>query len=384
MDVGRRSLLLTALAAALPARAFDADVAAVLRHYARLVHACYADTLAQARALQRALRRFLAAPDEAGLARARAAWLAARDSYGQTEAFRFYGGPIDGADGPEPRINSWPVDESFIDAVRGRPDTGLIQRREQPLDRAVLVRLNTHDGEENIATGWHAIEFLLWGQDFNDAGPGERPASDYLDGKAPNADRRRRYLALVGDLLVDDLAWLVAAWAPGRANYRRRFEALGGEGLRLIVIGLGSMASAELAGERLQVALASRDQEDEQSCFSDNTHRDIVADALGLQNVWLGHYQPLQGSLLQGPSLRDLVAARDAALAERLSAALAEALVAAEAIQPPFDREILGGADAPGRQRLQRVVAALLSATGLLVEAARLLGISRLSWVRKA
>lgn len=389
MQEGRRRFLLLATAlAAVPLARADAPeasaVTAVLRHYARLVHSSYADTLSQARLLQRSVRRFLAAPDEAALARARAAWIAARECYGQTEAFRFYGGPIDAADGPEPRINAWPVDESFIDAVRGRPEAGLIQQRGLPLDRATLIRLNTFDGEENIATGWHAIEFLLWGQDFSASGPGERPARDFLDGQAPNADRRRRYLALVTELLVDDLAGLVAAWAPGRANYRRRFEAMGSEGLRAILIGLGSLASAELAGERLQVALASREQEDEQSCFSDNTHRDIVADALGLQNVWLGRYQPLQGALLQGPALRDLVALRDIALAERLSAALAEALAAAEAIQPPFDREILGGADAPGRQRLQRVVTALLRTTGLLVEAARLLGINKLSWVRKA
>lgn len=370
--------------AAVPEAVAASAVTQVLRQYARIAHAVYSDTWLQARALQRAVRHFLAAPDRAGLTQARAAWLAARECYGQTEAFRFYGGPIDGDDGPEPRINSWPVDESFIDAVRGRPGAGLIQQREQVLDRQALVRLNTHDGEENVATGWHAIEFLLWGQDFSDMGPGDRPVTDFQDGGAPNADRRRQYLALVTDLLADDLAGLVAAWAPGRVNYRRGFESMGMEGLRAIVVGLGSLASAELAGERLQVALASRDQEDEQSCFSDNTHRDIVADVRGLQNVWLGRYRPLQGAALEGASLRDLVAMRDGALAERLSTALGEAVAAAEAIQPPFDREIIGGPDAPGRQRVQRVVAALLRTTGLLVEAARLIGISKLSWVRKA
>lgn len=370
--------------AAKPDAIAEASIADVLRQYARMAHASYSDTWNQARSLQRAVRHFLAAPDRAGLEQARAAWLAARECYGQTEAFRFYGGPIDGDDGPEPRINSWPVDESFIDAVRGRPDAGLIQQRDLPLTRETLVRLNTRDGEENVATGWHAIEFLLWGQDFNDAGPGDRPASDFQDGRAPNADRRRRYLALVTDLLADDLAGLVAAWAPGQPNYRRAFESMGMEGLRAIVIGMGSLSSAELAGERLQVALASRDQEDEQSCFSDNTHRDIVADARGLQNVWLGRYRPLRGATVEGPSIRGLVASRDGALADRLSAALAEAVAAAEAIQPPFDREILGGPDAPGRQRVQRTVTALLRTTGLLVEAARLLGIGKLSWVRKA
>ena len=59
----------------------------------------------------------------------------------------------------------------------------------------------------------------------------------------------------------------------------------------------------------------SQDQEDEQSCFSDNTYRDAVLNALGIENVWLGCYQRAYGSMLQGSSPRDLVAAKDAMLA---------------------------------------------------------------------
>ena len=354
----------------------------VLAHHARLVHASYEDTLAAARTLQRAVLAFVARPDEPGLQATRHAWLAAREFYGQTEAYRFYGGPIDDARGPEGRLNAWPMDESFVDAVQGRPDAGLVNDRRVRIDRRTLVAQNERGGEENIATGWHAIEFLLWGQDLRDDGPGARSADDFIDGRAPNADRRRQYLRVVTDLLVDDLASLVRAWAPGAANYRATFERGGTESLRKLFVGLGSLSRGELAGERLEVALASRDQEDEHSCFSDNTHRDAVTNALGIENVWLGRWRRADGSVIEGPSPRELVAARDAALAERATRQLAASVAAAGAIEAPFDREIQGGSDGRGRARIDATIASLVAQSRLLVEAAAAAGIERLNLVQ--
>lgn len=357
--------------------------AAVAAHYGALVHAAYEDTLAAAKEMQAAIDAFLAAPSADTLAAARKSWLAARESYGQTEAFRFYGGPIDDDKGPEGRINAWPLDESYVDAVRGKPGSGLINDPKFRITKADLGRANERGGEENVSTGWHAIEFLLWGQDFSETGPGERSFEDFVDGKAPNADRRRLYLKTVTGLLVDDLGFLVKSWAPGqRGNYRAKFDKGGRESIRRIIVGLGSLSRGELAGERMEVALSSQDQEDEHSCFSDNTHRDIVTNVLGIQNVWLGRYQRRDGSLLQGPGLRDLVQEKDAALAERTTAQLAESLAGAEAIQAPFDREIVGGKDAPGRQRVQKTVRSLVAQSNLLVEAARAVGITRLTLVQ--
>ncbi|MGD9945900.1 MAG: imelysin family protein [Burkholderiaceae bacterium] len=352
----------------------------VNRHYGVLVHAGYEDSLNGALAMQQAISAFLAAPSAQGLDAARRAWLDAREFYGQTEAFRFYGGPIDDDKGPEGRINAWPLDESFIDSVKDQPQAGLINDRKIAMTKKTLASYNERGGEENISTGWHAIEFLLWGQDFNDDGPGQRSFEDFVDGKAPNADRRRRYLGVVTELLIDDLRFLVRAWAPGQANnYRARFERGGNESLRRIFVGLGSLSRGELAGERLEVALASQDQEDEHSCFSDNTHRDAVTNALGIQNVWLGRYKRRDGSLLQGPSLRELVAARDAGLAERTTQQIAASVQAAEAIQAPFDREVLGGRDAPGRQRIQKTIDSLVQQSKDLVAAAAAVGITRLT-----
>jgi putative iron-regulated protein len=365
------------------APAADMPVKPVLDHYAALVHANYTDALSTARAMQQAIDAFLTNPSEQTQNAAKNAWRTARESYGTTEAFRFYGGPIDDDNGPEGRLNAWPMDESYVDGVKGNEGAGLINDRSFAITRDSLASMNEQGGEENIATGYHAIEFLLWGQDLSETGPGDRSFTDFVDDKAPNADRRRQYLRTVTGILIDDLEYLVKAWRPGsRINYRARFVADGQESLRKMFVAMGSLSRGELAGERLEVALNSQDQEDEHSCFSDNTHRDAVLNATGIENVWLGRYKRADGSVMQGPSPRDLVAAKDAALAERTSQQIAKSVASAQAIQAPFDREIIGGRDAPGRQRIQATVNSLVQQSKDLVSAANAVGISKLTLVQ--
>ena len=366
----------TPAAATAPASTITAS--AVSAHYATLVYANYEDALTGAKALNAAIQAFTAQPSAEGLQKARKAWLDAREFYGQTEAFRFYAGPIDDKNGPEGRLNAWPMDEAYVDSVKGKPKAGIINDPRKAITKKSLSALNERGGEENIATGWHAIEFLLWGQDLSEAGPGDRSFEDFVDGKAPNANRRRDYLKIVSELLVDDLGYVAKAWAPGAANYRARFEK-SNDAVRRMLVGVGSLSRGELAGERIEVALASKNQEDEHSCFSDNTHRDIVNNAKGIENVWLGTYRRADGTMVQGPSLRDLVAAKDAALAERASRDIAASVKAAETIQAPFDREIVGTTDAPGRKRVQAVADALKVQSRDLVDAARAVGIAKLT-----
>lgn len=348
----------------------------VLAHYGELVHASYADAHAGALALQKAVDAFVAAPSEVGLQAARKAWLEAREWYGQTEAFRFYGGPIDGEDGPEGQINAWPMDEAYVDAVDGAPEAGIIADRSVSIDMDTLAGLNEKDGEENISTGWHAIEFMLWGQDLYEDSPGRRAWTDFVDGQAPNADRRRDYLKVTTELLVKDLAGLVDAWAPSADNFRKGFVA-DEANLARVISAIGILSRGELAGERIEVALDSQNQEDEHSCFSDNTHRDIVANAAGIRNVWRGQYTRADGSVLKGPGVRDLLAAKNKALATRVDSQIDASVKAAEAIPAPFDRAILAGN--PGRAKVEATVVALKKQTEGLVEAAAALGIKRLN-----
>ncbi|HRE03560.1 MAG TPA: imelysin family protein, partial [Ilumatobacteraceae bacterium] len=195
--------------------------------YASGVYASYSATLASATAMDVAIDAFVAAPSDATLTAAKNAWLAARNDYGSTEAFRFYGGPIDDEeDGPEGLINAWPLDEAYIDYVEGDAEAGIVNNPDDypTIDADVLTEANEKDGETNISTGWHAIEFLLWGQDLNEDGPGDRPVEDYTTN--PNADRRGTYLAVASDLLLEHLQGLVDAWAPDATNYRAEFLAL--------------------------------------------------------------------------------------------------------------------------------------------------------------
>ncbi|HVK93703.1 MAG TPA: imelysin family protein [Noviherbaspirillum sp.] len=377
----KRSALALMLASGLfSASAQAADTAAVLNNYANIVHATYADTLQSAQTLQKAVNDFIASPSAAGLEAARSAWLAAREPYGQTEAFRFYGGPIDDAKDIEGRLNAWPLDEAYIDYVKSKPASGIINNPKAPLTIDRLIKLNARGGEANVATGYHAVEFLLWGQDFNPKGPGDRSYTDFVDGQGKNADRRRHYLKLVTDQVVADVQTLADQWAEGKTNYRAKLLKEQPEAaLRKVLTGLAVLSSAELSGERMQVALDNQDQEDEHSCFSDNTHRDIVTNALGMRNIVLGEYKRIDGSSVKGAGIKDLVADKDAKLADRLAADFSASVAAAETIQAPFDQELIGDKNAPGRKRVEATIAALKKQTKTLVEAARVLGIKKMS-----
>jgi putative iron-regulated protein len=342
-----RLLATTALCAALAVPALAVEEAEVLTTYADIAAAAYGDSLATARRLEAAVDALLADPSAEALQAARDAWLAARVSYQQTEVFRFANPIVDEWEGG---VNAWPLDEGLIDYVAaegGAPSAGADKNPAAGLNviasptftmagetvdaRAItpeLLRGTLHElggAEANVATGYHAIEFLLWGQDLGayDATAGQRPWTDYAAGDActgGNCDRRGDYLRAATALLVADLDAMAAAWAEGGAA--RADVLTDPDGVGRILTGMGSLSYGELAGERMQLGLLLNDPEEEHSCFSDNTHNDHFLDALGIRNVYRGAYVGVDGTVTEGPSLRDLVAARDAGVAEALDAAL--------------------------------------------------------------
>ena len=349
---------------------------AVVAHYADGVYALYRKSLASAAAMDAAIDRFLDVPTPATLEAAKRAWLVARDDYGPTEAFRFYGGPIDNEiDGPEGLLNAWPMDEAYIDYVAGDPAAGIINNPEAypVIDAALIESLNEAGGEENVSTGWHAIEFLLWGQDLNDDGPGSRPVADYTTNG--NADRRGAYLATASDLLLVHLQSMVDAWAPGAAdNYRAGFLALDADAaLNNIITGIGELSRGELAGERMTVAYEERSQEDEHSCFSDNTVADIVGNARGIQMVYTGDY-----GLVAGPGVMELVAVVNEELAAGLNREIGRSVALARDIPSPFDRHLRGNIpnSDPGREAVLRTIESLENQTDSIVSAAEQIGIT--------
>lgn len=324
-------------------------------------YALYGRVRERAGAMQRAIHEFLAAPSPRTLATARAAWIDARKLYGETEALRFHDGPIEPL---EPLLNAWPVDEAYIDYVVGRPDCGMIQNPERypSLDRAILQLANERGGEANICVGWHAIEFMLWGQDRRADGPGERSHLDFVPGERAHAERRAAYLRAVTGLLVEHLSQLESAWAPG-APYRERFLKDPQGAVKRMLTGITVLTAFELGGERMTVAYDTQDQEQEHSCFSDTTHNDFVANQRGLAAVALG--ARLGDRRIAG--IVDLLRESAPAMAEELTAAVGATAAALAAMPKPFDQAFLGADDGPGRTALRAAIAALEHQTDVLL-----------------
>jgi len=338
----------------------------IVSKYAQLVYKDYQRAYEDALKLQASIDTFLEKPSETTLDAAKQTWLASRDTYGQTEAFRFYEGPIDFADangneGPEARLNAWPMDEAYIDYVQGNPDTGIVNNEGLEISKAALTDKNQADDEAEVATGYHAIEFLLWGQDLSLETPGTRPASDYAD-TAENA-RRRAYLKVVTELLVDDLQYLVNAWTPNQDNYAKTFTA-DKDALSKIMTALATLSGFELASERMATALDSGDQEDEHSCFSDNTHNDFIQNQQGIMNVFFsaGIYEALKE--------------KDHDLAEELEHKILDTQKLLKSLPSPIDREILSTPkDSEARAKMEMAITALQEQADLFKKAGNTFGI---------
>tara|TARA_B100000927_G_scaffold116307_1_gene94129 strand:- start:233 stop:1420 length:1188 start_codon:yes stop_codon:yes gene_type:complete len=322
--------------------ASSAELKQVVLNYANIVHASYVDSLNLAKNMQETINAFMESPSAESLEKAKQSWIDSRFPYLQTEVYRFYGGPIDDEDGPEGLLNAWPMDESYVDYVKGSPKSGIINNpADYPeITQELLLSLNEKEGEENISCGYHAIEFLLWGQDFNSDGPGNRPFTDYTT--AANAERRKEFLKVTVNLLIENLQSLVDDWAPDQTNYRNDFvNSRPKESFQKILMGMTLLAGFELAGERILVAYESKAQEDEHSCFSDTTHNDSIYDIVGIKNVWTGRYTRADGSIIEGPGIRNFALGIDTDLSEKIDNSLKLALKTSMEIPKPFDQAIL-------------------------------------------
>jgi putative iron-regulated protein len=383
MKTLRLSLLLGASMLAMPVFAAEPTADEILDNYANIALAGYQDALTTANALDAAVEALIANPTDETLNAARDAWRAARPWYQETEAFRFGNAIVDDWEG---RVNAWPLDEGLIDYVdasygtesdeNGLYTANVIANPKITIDGAEIDAshitpeflsgtLQEAGGvEANVATGYHAIEFLLWGQDLHGTGPGagERPATDYSTD--PNAKRRAEYLQSATDLLVSDLEEMVANWtADGAAR-----AALKGGSVSTILTGMGSLSYGEVAGERMKLGLLLHDPEEEHDCFSDNTYVSHLHDAIGVRNVYLGKYARVDGSVVEGPSLSSLVAARDPALDTELKALLDDTVAKMEIMAKRGDTvekydQMIGEGNAEGNAVVQAAIDGLIAQT---------------------
>ena len=330
----------------------QAGVDRLLLSYTDMAHASYKDSLETAKTLQTAVNTYVDMPNEANLKIAREAYKAARQPYSQTEVFRFDEGfvsandkrEIANVDGWEGQVNAWPLDEALIDYVDDSYEgeynskdniinsdsisVGSLKQDTTTITPELLADMNEIGGSEaNVTTGYHAIEFLLWGQDTNgvNEGAGDRPVSDYVTtaGKCTSGDtaneevttceRRGNYLKAVTQLLVDDLTAMEAQWQPESENTLRSdiLARKDGNALRHIMYQMGSLALGELASQRMQVAFVTGSTEDEHECFSDLTHLSYANNALGIQNLFKGSYKTIDGKSVGGYGLKQYLVDTD-------------------------------------------------------------------------
>lgn len=353
----------------------------LLISYADMAHAAYKDALETAKTLQTAVNTYVETPTQANLDAAKAAYKAARQPYSQTEVFRFDEGfvtandkrAIGSVDGWEGQVNAWPLDEALIDYVSDNyegeynsPDNiinsdsitvGSIKQDTSTITPELLAEMNEIGGSEaNVTTGYHAIEFLLWGQDTNGVGEGagNRPVSDYVttdgectSGETKNTDasiceRRGQYLKAVTQLLVDDLTAMEAEWQPDSENTLRSdmMARKDKNALRQIMYQMGSLALGELASERIQVAFVTGSTEDEHECFSDLTHLSYANNARGIQNIFNGSYKTVAGKTVGGYGLKNyLVDTGNKEAADKLAADFAKVEAAFNVIVEKGEKE---------------------------------------------
>lgn len=330
--------------------------------YSSIVYATYEDAVHTVHDLNVAIHALTTTPSATTLEKARAAWLASREVFDLTDAFRFYGGPIDGLNGPEGMINGWPMDESFVDYTTTNSASGIISDSitYPTITPDLLAALNEAGGETNISCGYHAIEFLLWGQDEREDGPGERSWTDYVSsdhGRGATAIRRAAYITSCVDLLETQLKEVRDKWHPTSGSYRAQFVSTPHASLEALLTGTLKFALDELSGERMAVAMQTADQEDEHSCFSDNTHRDIVRGQQGIVNVLLATYTRLNGEVIRGVSFVDYVNTFHPTISSDIRTALNECSTRCEQLRHPFDAEIR---TSEGRSRVKAAIDAIV------------------------
>ena len=173
-------------------------------------------------------------------------------------------------------------------------------------------------------------------------------------------------------------------WSQGGAARTDLTDGTAEEGLAMILTGLGSLSYGELAGERIQLGLILHDPEEEHDCFSDNTAWSHYYDQVGMQNVLTGRYVRTDGSIVEGPSVADLVAHEDFDVAHATALAFANTdaammtMVRVSEAGKRYDQMLAEGDDA-GNRVIQDVVDALKAQTTQIEQVVAALGLETLA-----
>jgi putative iron-regulated protein len=325
--------------------AFNYDAKAQVSAYVDLVATTYTEALDAANAMREGVAALVETPNADTLRGARDLWLAARAAYLKSEAYLNYAGPVDGAGGPFPRLNQWPVDPAAID--------GIIADDGQSLKFRDVAALNRIEPPVKITTGLHVLEYLLWGAD------GQLTAEAFA-----SQPRRGEYANALTRLFSNDMGVLAAAWAPGSNNYRASVEAMDQRNaLGRAINGMAALLGYEIPLRRIGAGLFPANVNFQPSPFSATSADDYKYSFEGARNVY------------EQTDLAALVKSIDPDLAAKIVANFDSAAAALAAMDAPFERFLAPPTGSAERETANSAVKALTNLARDLRTAGNRLGI---------
>lgn len=261
------------------------------RHHtgSEILVAAYSDishAIDQAQQLDQSLANLLAAPSTSTLAAAQQAWRQAYDAYLGTLIYANL--PIQ-----DPKewhnkgihyertlslLDSWPIEGGYIDYVPGYPFSGIVNDLTLALDEDTLMEQHGFSDPSYASLGFHALEFMLWGDD------GQRSHDDFIarqntapilmpsEGRPTDEDerpeentgpviepevqnhmRRRQYLQLLSDQLQNQLRRLQRRWHPSNGHYAQQIQNMSPkQQVYALLIATQTLLTRELLGRRLE------------------------------------------------------------------------------------------------------------------------------------
>lgn len=274
----------------------------------------YEDLKDKAADLQAACATLQNTPSLANLQIARAAWVAARAPWEQSEGFLF--GPVD-QEGLDPSLDSWPVNVTDLNNV---------------LASGNAITPTFLSNQEGTLKGFHTIEYLLWGTN------GQKQVGAFTA-------REFEYLAACAAVLASDAAQLFSLWDLSDGKYVSNLVNAGASSsiyvsqkaaLEEMTNGLIVIAD-EVGNGKINEPLATQDLTLEESRFSANSKADFADNIRSIRNIYLGMYLNFGDQ----KGISDIISERDAALDTQIKTQIDEAIAAIIAIPGTFSDAVI-------------------------------------------
>jgi len=285
----------------------------------------YLNLSVKATQLNTSLQNLNATTTDANLTIAKQAWKDMRSVWEQSESFLF--GPVEDND-YDPNMDTWPTDYTQMDALLASNNP---------------LTVTDIEGFTLSLRGYHPIEYILFGDH------GDRTAAEITD-------RQKQYMMSLSTDLLNTCNDLYLSWSSAPENFALQVINAGTTSTKYakkqeVYIALvdGLIGICEEVGEgKMKEPFDARDPQLVESPYSGNSTTDFKNNITGIQNVYLG----LNG----GKGLKDLVAAKNKSLDNKIQAELTAAINAFDNI-PGFYEEAILTTD--GRVKIQQTMDAL-------------------------